>query len=293
MSEKYKGIDPADTPCGQMPELNPEEKQVIREKGTEPPFSGKYCDHKAKGVYLCRNCGAPLYLSESKFDSGCGWPSFDDEIPGAVRRQPDADGRRTEIVCANCDGHLGHVFTGEKHTPKNTRHCVNSISIEFLPESKWPLQRAIFAAGCFWSVEDSFRHIRGVLTVRSGYTGGSVENPSYEQVCTGKTGHAEAVEILFDPSRVTYEQLADHFFKIHDPAQKNRQGPDIGTQYRSAIFYTNSEQKEAAKKIIRRLSEDGREVATELTPATTFWPAEPYHQRYLEKHGSAGCKVKD
>ena len=267
-----------------MPPLNNEEKHVIVDKGTEPPFSGKYGDHFANGVYICRQCGVPLYLSDSKFESHCGWPSFDDEIPGAVRRQVDADGRRTEILCAHCGGHLGHVFLGEQLTARNTRYCVNSLSMVFVPHEKLPLERAIFAGGCFWGVEYYFRSVPGVLAVRSGYTGGQTDHPTYREVCAGRTGHAEAVEIVFDSAKVSYERLARLFFEIHDPTQKDRQGPDAGTQYRSAIFFINDRQKQTAEKLIGLLRRRGCDVVTELTPAGTFWAAEDYHQDYLGKH---------
>jgi peptide methionine sulfoxide reductase msrA/msrB len=267
-----------------MPALSDEEKHVILQKGTDAPFAGKYVNTTAKGVYLCRQCGAPLYLSDSKFPSDCGWPSFDDEIPGAVKRTPDADGCRTEITCANCGGHLGHVFVGEGLTARDTRHCVNSTSLVFVPEEKWPLERAIFAGGCFWGVEHLFRGIGGVISVRSGYTGGHVDRPTYKQVCTGATGHAEAVEILFDPAKVSYEKLARRFFEIHDPTTKDRQGPDRGSQYRSGVFYTTEAQKKTAENLIVLLKARGYDVVTEVTAASTFWPAEDYHQDYFDKH---------
>jgi len=267
-----------------LPPLSDQEKHVILEKGTEAPFTGKYWNHTAQGVYVCRQCGSPLYLSESKFESHCGWPSFDDEIPGAVTRKLDADGQRTEILCAHCGGHLGHVFLGDGMTAKDTRHCVNSASLMFVPQEKWPLERAIFAGGCFWGVEHQFRQAPGVLTVRSGYTGGTVEKPTYEQVCTGKTGHAEAVEILFDPAKVSYERLAKMFFDIHDPTQRGGQGPDHGSQYRSAVFYNTPEQKKTAERLVALLRTRGYDVVTEIKPATAFWAAEEYHQDYLVKH---------
>lgn len=165
-----------------MRPLTPDEEQVIAHGATEPPFSGRYWNHKADGTYACRRCGATLYRSGDKFDSGCGWPSFDDAVPGSVLRRPDPDGHRTEIVCAACGAHLGHVFEGERFTQKNTRHCVNSLSLEFIPEKTSECtEEAIFAGGCFWGVEDAFQSVPGVCDAESGYTGGTVPNPTYEQ----------------------------------------------------------------------------------------------------------------
>lgn len=269
-------------------ELTNEEKRVILNKGTELPFSGKYYNFHERGTYVCKQCGAPLYFSEAKFDSGCGWPSFDEEISGAVRRLPDVDGRRTEIVCAKCGGHLGHVFTGEGFTPKDTRHCVNSISMDFVPEDKQEeTEVAIFAGGCFWGVEHLMQQQPGILSIEVGYIGGSTENPTYREVCSHTTGHAEAVRIVFDPKKVSYTTLAKLFFEIHDPTQSDGQGPDLGDQYRSEIFYTTSRQKEIAEELIGQLQGKGCQVVTRVTPATVFWKAEEYHQNYYNKTGKA------
>jgi peptide methionine sulfoxide reductase msrA/msrB len=267
-------------------QLTPEEQYVVLHKGTEHPFTGKYDKHFEKGTYTCKQCGAELFHSESKFDSGCGWPSFDDEIKGAVKRLPDADGSRTEIVCANCGGHLGHVFTGERFTPKNTRHCVNSISMVFVPDQpEIKTSRAIFASGCFWGVEYYFKKAKGVTQTTVGYIGGHVENPSYKEVCTGTTGHAEAVEVIFDPEKISYETLARLFFETHDFTQIDGQGPDIGDQYRSVIFYLDDEHKAVALALIKKLEGMGYKVATEVQKASTFFKAEDYHQDYYNKTG--------
>ena len=298
-----------------LKDLTPEETAVIVDKGTERPFTGEYYEHKDSGTYTCKQCGAALYRSSDKFDSGCGWPSFDDEIPGAVKRITDADGRRTEILCAACGGHLGHVFDGEQLTDKNVRHCVNSISLAFVPEgegeaaggedaqvdaaagdaravasagdpnSSPELKKAYVAGGCFWGVEHLLQDVDGVSTVRSGYMGGTTENPAYHDVTSGETGHAETVEVVFDPSRTSFEELARLFFEIHDPTQVDRQGPDRGSQYRSAVFYADDEQKEVTEKLVGILKEKGYDVATEVTRAGAFWPAEDYHQDYYEKTG--------
>ena len=265
--------------------LTPAEERVIIHKGTERPFSGKYDKHFEKGLYTCKRCGAKLYESSTKFNSGCGWPSFDDELPGAVKRVPDRDGIRTEITCAKCEGHLGHVFTGERLTAKNTRHCVNSISMDFVPAEELKTERAIFASGCFWGTEYHLQKAPGVISTAVGYTGGRVSNPTYKQVCTDRTGHAEAVEVTYDPSKTSYEKLARLFFETHDFTQLNRQGPDIGKQYRSAVFYLDEEQKQTAAELIKTLREKGFAVRTEATKATKFWPAELYHQDYYKKTG--------
>ncbi len=266
--------------------LTPEEERVILLKGTEKPFSGKYCNHKAKGKYVCKRCNAALYLSENKFDSQCGWPSFDDEIKGAVKRVTDADGIRTEIICNNCGAHLGHVFLCEGFTDKNVRHCVNSISLNFIHgEKEVKTEKAYFAGGCFWGVEYYFQKEEGVLSTNVGYMGGHQENPTYQEVCNGTTGHAEAMEVVFDPSKTNFEKLARLFFEIHDPTQINHQGPDIGEQYRSAIFYIDDEQKKNAEKLINILDEKGYKIATEITKADKFWQAEDNHQDYYQNNG--------
>jgi len=262
--------------------LNEAESHVINDKGTEAPFVGKYTDHEDKGTYICRKCGAALYYSTDKFKSDCGWPSFDDEINGAVIRTPDADGIRTEITCASCGAHLGHVFLGERMTAKNTRHCVNSLSMDFVPEivEAGRYGTAIFAGGCFWGVEYFLQKEPGVISVTSGYTGGHVKNPSYKEVCTGRTGHAEAVKIIYDPEKNSYEKLLRTFLEIHDPTQVGGQGPDIGDQYRSVIFYMNEQQKQIAEKNLKLLTDKGYKIATAVIKASEFYDAEDYHQDY-------------
>ncbi len=281
-------------------ELTPEEERVILYKGTERPFTGKYNNFFENGVYTCKRCGTELFESSSKFRSECGWPSFDDQIPGAVKWQPDADGMRTEILCANCGAHLGHVFRGEQLTAKNTRYCVNSISMNFISAdernaqvaAKPKTERALFASGCFWGTEYHMQRAPGVISTTVGYTGGHVDHPTYKQVCTNRTGHAETVEVVYDPNKTSYEALAKLFFETHDFTQLNRQGPDIGTQYRSAIFYLNDEQKQVAEKLVGILRQKGYDVKTEITPASTFWPAEDYHQDYYNKtHKTPYCHI--
>lgn len=261
--------------------LTLEEQNIIIHKGTEMPFSGKYNNFFANGTYICKNCHQKLYYSKHKFPSYCGWPSFDNAISGKIKKQIDADGIREEIVCSNCNAHLGHIFYNESFTKQNVRHCVNSISLEFIKNEK--TKKAYFAAGCFWGVEHLFRHYKKVKAV-SGYMGGAKENPSYEDVCYNNSGHLEVVEITYNTADISYEELVKFFFEIHDPTQTNGQGPDIGNQYLSAIFYNDNIEKKTAIKIINILQNKGYKIATKLIAKTKFWIAEDYHQQYYDKN---------
>lgn len=266
--------------------LTSEESYILLHKGTERPFSGEYENHFKKGTYHCKQCNSPLYRSEDKFHSGCGWPSFDDEIEGAVEHRKDIDGVRTEIVCTNCGGHLGHVFKGEHFTEKNTRHCVNSLSMVFnAATSQKEHATAYFAAGCFWGVEHLFKAVTGVLDTNCGYMGGTVDHPTYKQVCYTDTGHLEAVKVIYDPAVVTYEALVKFFFEIHDPTQKDGQGPDRGSQYLSAVFVENGNDRKIVEEIIALLHTKGLNIATKVKEVAPFWMAEEYHQDYYDKTG--------
>ncbi len=261
-------------------------RAVVQDKGTEKPYSGEYDQFGETGTYLCRQCGLALFRSTTKFHSGCGWPSFDEEIPKAVKRETDQDGRRVEIMCARCDAHLGHVFYGEQYTSADTRHCVNSLSLDFVPDlDVTDTEEAIFAAGCFWGVEYYFKQLIGVLRTQVGYSGGDKKNPTYHDVCRGNTGHYEVIRVLYDPNKLEYKKLVKFFFEIHNFSQNNGQGPDIGQQYLSAIFYYDDLQKSIAEAVIKRLHEMNQSVSTLLLPVKTFWPAEEDHQDYYAKHG--------
>ena len=285
----------ADKKTGEKPRLSkltPEEEYVIVRKGTEAPFSGEYDEKFEPGIYACRRCNAPLYRSTSKFKSGCGWPSFDDEIKDAVKRLPDPDGMRTEIQCAHCGAHLGHVFTGEHLTEKNTRHCVNSLSLKFIPGKAAPKKAGkikddyvVLGGGCFWCGEAIFSRVKGVLKVTPGYSGGTVANPAYAQVCAGTTGHAEVAKVEFDPKVASFERILDVYFAAHDPTSLNRQGSDAGSQYRSVIFCTTAEQKKQAEKFIKKIqARYGKPIVTEVAMLEKFYPAEGYHLDFYRKN---------
>lgn len=272
--------------------LTPSERKVLVDKGTEAPFTGEYNAFYEAGIFVCRACDNPLYESAAKFDAGCGWPAFDKVRDGAVNRVADHSlGHvRTEITCAQCGGHLGHVFEGEQLTPTDSRHCVNSLSIRFVPNEK--LSVATFGAGCFWGVEELFRKLKGVYNTAVGYMGGELENPSYEQVCSATTGHAEVVQIHFDSDKFSFESLLQLFWDNHNPTTPNRQGPDEGPQYRSVIFCHSPEQQSIAEHSKKGVSDSGKfsqSIVTEVVAAKFFYRAEEYHQNYLYKRGIDSC----
>jgi peptide methionine sulfoxide reductase msrA/msrB len=283
--------------------LSPEDAKVILNAGTEPAFCGNLLDNKKDGTYACKLCGLPLFSSEHKFNSGTGWPSF--FAPYATDHikyvKDTAYGMvRVEILCNRCDGHLGHVFDDGPKDKTGLRYCLNSASMDFfekgtpLPLAPIATKTAYFAGGCFWGIEHRYQETPGVVNAVSGYMGGNVTKPTYKQVCNEETGHAEVVKIEYNPAQTTYRQLLERFFKLHDPTQLNRQGPDVGSQYRSAIFAVDQAQLDEAKAFIAEQASNprfkGRPIVTLVESAATegpakFWIAEDYHQDYNERTG--------
>jgi peptide methionine sulfoxide reductase msrA/msrB len=275
-------------------QLSPEQYYVLRQKGTEDPYSGELLLNKEKGVYKCAACGNELFTDDMKFDSHCGWPSFDREISGGKIKTLEDNSHgmhRVEIQCAKCGGHLGHLFDDG---PTNTgmRYCVNSLSLEFVnakdikkttATSQPAIDTVTLGGGCFWCVEAVYEMLEGVQKVESGFSGGETKNPSYKDVCTGSTGHAEVVQITYDNTKTSLEEILKVFFTVHDPTTLNRQGADAGTQYRSVVFYRNEKQKQIIQNIIDALKKEnvyGKPIVTQVAPFEAFYKAENYHQDY-------------
>lgn len=315
-------VKPSDEELKQR--LAPLQYRVTQHEGTEPPFQNEYWDNKKHGLYVDVVSGEPLFSSLEKYDSGTGWPSFTRPLePDTLTTREDRKlwMARTEVRSKHAGSHLGHVFP-DGPEPTGLRYCINSAALRFIPveelaeagyeeylarfeqagvlrpsgsseeggaSGKDPGTRqvALLAAGCFWGVEDILRGVPGVLDTEVGYTGGNTPHATYAQVKRGTTGHAEAIRVVFDPERLPYERLLEIFFRLHDPTTRNRQGNDVGTQYRSAIFTFDEEQRRTALEGKARVEASGkweRPIVTEIVAASEFWPAEEYHQDYLRKN---------
>lgn len=285
--------------------LTPQQYSCTQEEGTEKPFDNAYWNHKADGIYVDLVGGEPLFSSLDKYDSGTGWPSFTRPIESqhlSLKTDLKLGVSRTEVRSRSADSHLGHVFEDGPKDHGGKRYCMNSASLQFIPldemkakgygrflfsfaeKKNWEI--ATLAGGCFWGMEQLIQSLPGVIETQVGYTGGSLKNATYEEVKSGRTGHAEAVQILFDPKKTTYEAILLEFFRMHDPTTVNQQGNDRGTQYRSAIFFHHDAQKKAAEAVKRRVDTSGKlkkPVVTEIVPLQEFWRAEEFHQKYLIK----------
>jgi peptide methionine sulfoxide reductase msrA/msrB len=288
------------------PILTPEQIFVTKKAGTEAPFKNAYWNNKEDGIYVDLYSGNPLFSSLDKYDSGTGWPSFTRPIQEqdiALKKDVAFGDHRTEVRSMTSDAHLGHVFDDGPKDSGGKRYCMNSAALRFVPLSEMKNSRysrylfpfakkrgwetITLAGGCFWGMEEIIRKEKGIIETQTGYAGGEKRNPTYPEVSSGNTGHAESLQILFDPKETSLEDILLLFFKMHDPTTKNKQGNDVGSQYRSAIFIEKDSQKNVAEKIIKRVEASnawGKPLVTEIKKIDQFWRAEEDHQKYLVRY---------
>lgn len=285
---------------------------VTQENGTERAFKNEYWDNKKEGIYVDVVSGEALFSSQDKYDSGSGWPSFTKPIVKneIVEKKDNEFGMtRIEVRSKTANSHLGHVFDDGPKDKGGMRYCINSAALRFIPKENLEkegygkylslfdkkntkadinkYEKAVLAGGCFWGMEELVRKLNGVVDIKAGYSGGSIKNPAYALVSTGLTGHAESIEVTFDPKKINYETILRFFFQIHDPTTKDRQGNDKGSQYRSAIFYMNDEQKNIANNLIKKADASGvfpGKIVTQVEKFSGFYEAEDYHQDYLQNN---------
>lgn len=302
-----------------LKQLTPMQFKVTQQNGTEPPFKNEFWDNHDHGIYVDIVSGKALFSSLDKYDSGCGWPSFTRPIDGPeiVELEDRTHGMvRTEVRSKTADSHLGHVFEDGPADRGGLRYCINSAALRFVPvaelekegygqylkpfverglhkkegqsmKDSGKRETVILAGGCFWGMEEIIRAIPGVVETEVGYSGGGLPGATYNDVKKGNTGHAESVRVVFDPQRLSFEDLLGWFFRMHDPTTVNRQGNDIGSQYRSAIFYSTEEQRLVAEKVKAAVDKSGKwknPVVTQIVKAGDWNKAEEYHQDYLQKN---------